>query len=155
MKERYGDMWEVAHEYTAACITTNGSVRSDGKAVMGRGCALQAASKWGNVPRRLGRLIRANGNVVSLIGLVIVDNGTTRLVSFPVKIVWSARGNLGLIATSARQLVEMADERNWSSILLPRPGCGNGSLKWSDVRPVIAPLLDSRFTVITRRETDR
>lgn len=38
----------------------------------------------------------------------------------------------------------------WRYILLPRPGCGNGSLNWErDVRPVLAPVLDDRFSVIT------
>jgi len=54
-----------------------------------------------------------------------------------------------LIRQSARQLVEMADKFGWGSVVLPRPGCGNGGLDWDDVRPILEAILDDRFTVVT------
>ncbi len=35
-------------------------------------------------------------------------------------------------------------------VYLVRPGCGNGQLKWEDVKPLIAPILDDRFIVVER-----
>lgn len=81
------------------------------------------------------------------------------LVSFPVKPAlgpsgepgWKAPADLGIIERSARQLVTAADNSalNWNTVLLPQPGTGNGRLKWEDVKPVIEPILDDRFVVVT------
>ena len=35
-------------------------------------------------------------------------------------------------------------------VYMARPGCGNGQLKWEDVKPLIAPILDDRFIVVER-----
>jgi hypothetical protein len=51
------------------------------------------------------------------------------------------------------ELVELADRCHWQEIILPQLGCGSGGLAWRDVRPLIAPILDDRFVVITYRET--
>ena len=37
------------------------------------------------------------------------------------------------------------------AIILPRPGCGNGKLKWCDVKKVIEPILiDKRIWIINK-----
>jgi hypothetical protein len=63
---------------------------------------------------------------------------------------WMARSDLGLIESSAKQLVALSNEYGFASIILPRPGCGAGERSWEDeVRPLLDPILDNRFWVIT------
>jgi hypothetical protein len=37
---------------------------------------------------------------------------------------------------------------NWTTVIMPRPGCGNGRLRWQDVSKVLSDILDDRFVVV-------
>lgn len=143
MIEVRGNLWT----YRADCrvITTNGTVKRNGECVMGRGCAAEAKQRWPEVPRALGFLIGTGGNHVYRLPSYV---GILNLYSFPVKHHWMQKADLDLIRRSAEELL-VAVETGPLVVVLPRPGCGNGSILWSDVRPVIAPILDDRFHVIT------
>ena len=143
-----GDLWEVADNpiggMDAVVITTNGAVRRDGCGVMGRGCAQEAKRRFPSLSLVLGNRIRQYGNHVH-----VFDVGEPwALVSFPVKAHWGDEADLGLIRSSVQELKEQADRAGWVSVLLPRPGCGNGRRMWSEVEGLLAPL-DGRFNVIT------
>jgi hypothetical protein len=56
---------------------------------------------------------------------------------------------LDLIEKSSREMVNIADAMDLTGILLPRPGVGVGNLPWKDVKAVIEPILDDRFTVVS------
>jgi hypothetical protein len=56
--------------------------------------------------------------------------------------------DLVLIAASARQLRGLAEDRPEETFVLPRPGCGNGRLDWTVVRPLLLSLPDN-VAVIT------
>lgn len=62
---------------------------------------------------------------------------------------WGSPSLLGLITTSAHELVELANKHMWMSVVLPRPGCGAGELSWDEVRPILSAILDDRFYAIT------
>lgn len=154
MKELRINIWDVYDTGGVICITTNGYVRYNGDAVMGRGTARQAAQRWRMLPQILGNLIKANGDIVQLI--------RPRLLSFPVKptkgiatnqnvtqhwchrypsgsIVpgWAMKASLSLIKDSLRQLDTLRQQHNWKNVYLPRPGCGAGELDWeSQVKPL-------------------
>lgn len=147
-----GDGWNVTHRV----ITTNGFVKKDGTAVMGRGCALEAKNMFPGIALQLGNLLRWKGNHVHH----VFTHGTEfwELVTFPVKHNWWEMADMELIERSARELVELLDfeaaqviEGYWQPqrVVLPRPGCGNGQLRWEDVKPVLEKILDDRFYVIT------
>ncbi|WP_275451504.1 macro domain-containing protein [Geobacter anodireducens] len=53
------------------------------------------------------------------------------------------------IRRSAAELRALADREGWTRVIVPRPGCGGGGLAWQDVRPLLADILDDRFTMIT------
>lgn len=140
MNEYFGDIWTT--DCDLRVITTNGDVNRFGEAVMGRGVAKQAKAIFPGVERKLGEYLKQYGNRVFRL--------YSHLASFPVKHHWGDSADLALIERSAHQLVALVDKFHYYKIILPRPGCGNGNLEWDDVKPVIAPILDSRFTVVDK-----
>jgi len=141
MREVTGDLWDI--EADVRVVTTNGFIRRDGKAVMGRGVALQAANKDPELPGLIGGLLMERGNrpfsIASLAG---------PLITLPVKHHWREPADLNLIEISIHRLVKIADDRHWKVIAMPRPGCGNGQRSWEEVKPIIEPLLDDRFVIV-------
>jgi hypothetical protein len=146
MIEVQADLWKEAEAHQAVVvITTNGSVRTDGCGVMGRGCALEARGRFDGIDKRLGEVIRTQGNHVALLW----DAGPV-IYSFPVKHMWHQRADVRLIEQSARELADMANRMGFERVVMPRPGCGNGRLRWPDVKPLLEPFLDDRFVVVTK-----
>ena len=144
MKEARMNLWEA--EADLRVITTNAIINRHGAAVMGRGCAREAAARITGLEYHFARLLRRHGNRV--MRLTRPRKGAA-LASFPVKRHWREDADPDLIVRSARQLVALANKFGYSRIVLARPGCGNGSLRWEDVHPLIADILDDRFTVVT------
>ena len=140
MQEIHGDIWDYLGR-AIIVITTNGSLTRDRRAVLGRGVARQACSYFPDLPQQLGACLLAGGNHVHDLG--------AGLVSFPVEETAWSLPDLGLIANSARELRDLIELRQWQEIVVPRPGCGGGGLKWQDVRPVLAGCFDQRFLVIS------
>lgn len=143
MKEIIGSLWTLPAEFRV--ITTNGFIKSDGSAVMGRGTAVQAARKWPVFPKLLGKRIRDHGNRVHLFKF-----GPSNIITFPVKHNWWEQADLELIAQSTLQLHRFAKKKSACTILMPRAGCGNGRLDWKDVRPILARLPDN-VCVVTEK----
>lgn len=138
MREARGDMWALPADVRA--VTTNGIVKSNGAAVMGRGVALQAQAHFHGCDLVLGQLLQEGGNHVH----VLCED----LVSFPVKHHWRDPADPELIRRSAHELVALTDAHGWQRVVVPRPGCGAGQLHWSEVRAIIAPIFDDRFVVV-------
>jgi len=70
-----------------------------------------------------------------------------RLFTFPTKRRWHEKADLELIARSASQLIALT-RGEFREVYLPRPGCGNGGLAWTAVKPILEVLPD-KFIVIT------
>lgn len=135
------DLWQYPADVRV--ITTNGTIRKDGKCVMGAGCAKEAKLRYPGIDTLLGNDIITNGNRVQ----VIWQEPT--IVAFPVKHHFYQKADLTLIRESACQLVQLADRMNWKAVVMPRPGCGNGGRWWlAEVRPILIDILDGRFTVV-------
>lgn len=158
----------------ALCITTNGYVKKNGQAVLGRGVAHQASQLLPDLPVVLGSQLKHGGNHIHLL------NGQSPIwLSFPVKphhvindgtnVVGHmkyamgafvpgcfAKAELPIIEASCHELVAIANTHGFEKVLIPKPGCGAGELKWEDVRPVIEPLLDDRFWIcdLPRKKND-
>jgi hypothetical protein len=151
MKEVTGNLWTYPADVRV--ITTNGTVKKNGECVMGRGCALEAVKgtqhngKWPGLPSILGAWLESEGNIPTYLGACVTP-ATGMLWSFPVKHNWYEKADLALIRKSAEYLAAFLTPTE-SRIVLPRPGCGNGGLRWEDVKPVLEPILDERFHVIT------
>lgn len=148
MTEVTGDLWTFPANIRV--ITTNGFVKKNGEAVMGRGCALQATKKFPGIAFTLGYKLKSSGNRVHVLKTGSFENPSEVLVSFPVKHKWFEKADPALIEKSAKELRSVVSNyKHTVKVVLPRPGCGNGQLKWEDVRLILAPILDDRFYVIT------
>ncbi len=71
MKEIYGNAWDLflrePPEFDHLFITTNGTVKKNGCAVMGRGIAHECNQRYKGASEILGDMIQTNGNIVNLI----------------------------------------------------------------------------------------
>lgn len=139
MLEQTIDLWEPYDQGAVICITTNGTVKNNGECVMGRGCAAQAKKLFPKLPKRLGDRLREEGNHTHFFEDI-------RIISFPVKHNWYEKADLKLIERSAQELASW--DRDLGTIYIPRPGCGNGQLKWEDVKPYLEFLPD-KYVLVT------
>lgn len=148
MIEKLADLWTESAD--ARCITTNGFVKKNGHLVMGAGTAAQAQVRYPDLPKYWGALVQLQGNHV----FFDILSDDQLLFTFPVKHNWFETADLKLIERSSHELMEHLDKRPFlKKVLLPLPGCGNGQLSWSDVKPVIAPILDDRVWAISNSLT--
>lgn len=146
MKEIVGELWDYFDKpNTIICITTNGAVRTDGKAVMGRGCAFEAAQHFKGLPKNLGTHIREHGNIFWVTSMHCDETGG--LAFFPVKHKWWEQADIELIKKSALGLAVCAIAAPDWTFILPRPGCGNGRLTWAEVKPVLEFLPDNVLVI--------
>lgn len=140
MLEVYGNLWEVPADLRV--ITTNGTLKKNGRLVMGKGCAKEALERYPGIDKKLGTLVSLHGNHC----FMVADD---HIATFPTKDDWRKPSFLKLIERSAYELATLMGWNAYERIVLPRPGCGAGGLDWDDVRPVLDEYLDDRFSVIT------
>lgn len=133
MIEKACDLWIEPAEYR--CILTSAAV-AGGEAVLETPSARTAATRFAGLALDLGRLITARGNHVHVL--------RPGLCSFPIKQYQWAGPSLQIIERSARELAEIVGT---AKTLLPRPGCGDGELKWEDVAKALAFLPDNVIIV--------
>jgi len=153
MREATGDIWEYATKKAvdAVCVLTNMTV-AGGKLIMGGGNAREARTRFPSLPELWGRAFEKKyGKEEFLVHTIspIAIGSPFYVVAFPTKRHPSEDSDLDLIEGSAHELVKQAGMWDWRRVVLGRPGCGLGSLDWdTQVKPLIEPILDDRFTVI-------
>lgn len=165
MIEIHGDLFDPPKDVGAVCITTNGVTRErDGAAVMGRGVALQAMTKWPGIEYTLGRCIEGHGNKTQFptfeskkqvwldIPLALRDKVLMpfHLIALPVKHHWRKKADVKLVEESLERLADLAGAVK-GKIALPRPGCGNGGLKWGDMRPLVERILNTDQFIVMEK----
>jgi hypothetical protein len=176
MKTFNGDLFDQQmNGADAIVITTNGFVKKNGKAVMGRGVAETISKLMPLVPVLLGEKLLSEGNHVHDLGM---SYNCGQLVSFPVKpekticergclnVVkhmrwsfkygdevpgWAAVASLDLIVQSLKELVELTNKKEWKRVVLPLPGCGAGELMEEDILPILQKELDDRFILVRKK----
>ncbi len=119
-------------------VTTNGFVKKNGQAVMGRGIARQASHAFPNIALQLGDAITVLGNVPHY----LVDG----LVTLPVKHHWIETADEELIRRSTIALGKHALDQKIDLVRFPKPGCGNGNLDWNELKIWWLPLAEATFT---------
>ena len=169
MIELRKDIWEIHDlrmpDVYAICITTNGSIKAIGEAVMGRGTAAQARDRFIGLAWTLGKAMQNDGNKVRILkpGLIAfpvkpvfgVSNGQNVVRSQQHRYIrgatvpgWAMKASLEIIERSLDELTELRGEHRWTRVYLPRPGCGAGELDWEIVRPLCLRRADW-LTVVT------
>ena len=142
MKLIKGDIWKFHDAGEWICVTTNGFIKANGRAVMGRGTALQCVQRYKGASLLLGIAIRSHGNVTN----IFMEH--EKIIAFPVKHNWWEKADPKLIRDSAERLAVMFFVDPPDKVYLPWPGCGNGGLRWKHVNGIISPILDDRFIVV-------
>lgn len=144
MREITENIWKFHVNGRWVVVTTNGDVNSKGRAVMGRGIALQAAQRYPSLPYDLAERLQKYGNHVHYFNAV-------RIFTFPTKHHWPEQADLALIERSAVELRNMVDDMQIPDVYLPRAGCSNGRRKWEEVKPIYERVFenDERFTVVS------
>lgn len=133
----------------AVCVTTNGIIKQNGRAVMGRGIAKTADDRF-DLSRQLAHYLLKYGNRLFYMGVKrdAVTGHEMSIITFPTKHHWRDKSDIELIRTSAKQLVSTCDKFGITKCYLPCPGCANGGLDWEiQVEPVLEPILDDRFII--------
>jgi len=126
------DIWRFQpHSYVI--VPTNGFVKRNGECVMGAGLAQQAKIKNPKLPFLLGQKIEQFGNHVFQFHPFLI-------ITFPVKSVWWLKADLKLIEQSSIELKELIKSVP-GGFCMPKVGCGNGQLDWSQVEPIIEKYL--------------
>ncbi len=61
---------------------------------------------------------------------------------------WMSQAKFNIICNSARNLVRLAESEGWENVVIPRPGCGAGGLKWKHVKEHLDAILGDKFYII-------
>jgi hypothetical protein len=130
---RHVDLWE---NFTTPLhrigISTNGYIKRNGQAVMGRGCAKQLCDLVPGTAARLGVYLKRQGNTPGylILGPESGPPPTDRVMILPVKHNWYEKADLELVSRSVDFLIsEALAHADWT-FHVPRLGCGNGRLSW-------------------------
>ncbi len=132
-----GDILEAPAEALVNTVNTVG--------VMGKGIALQFRQAFPE-NYRLYRAACERGEVEPGC-MFVVQTGLLRnprfIVNFPTKRHWKGKSRLEDIEAGLQDLVNVIRQEGIRSIAIPPLGCGNGGLKWSEVRPRIEAALQA------------
>lgn len=150
-----GDMWEIWGKTDLFCITTNSTVKPDGRLVMGAGIAQEARDSIIGLDARLGRMIGFNHRPYGL--LVLQDLARYKVLqprfgALQVKYSFSQPADINLICSSLASLfiyiakncncrvdMNMPLEAGSNSAL----GVGYGNLTVEEVWPIVSLLPDN------------
>lgn len=135
-KEIVADIWDKQFENDIKVITTNGNVKKDSRAVMGKGLALQASLKYFDLDMKLGENILYNGNRVFYYP-------EYKIITFPTKHNWWENSDLDLIYKSMIQLYNLCCYFNIKKVIFTHVGCNNGGLNWKNVKLKINDILSN------------
>jgi len=151
-----GDVFDLAQACGGvAIIGTNTVTNHAGLAVMGRGAAKQATSRYPELPAQFGSWLsrfpisirEQRGTVhrqaIAVRQYTFLTPERYRILAFMVKYGWWENADILIIDQQASILQDCCQRHPDVMFFLTRVGCGNGHLAWRDVRAVLA----NRITV--------
>lgn len=145
-----GDLWDELGKAALILVSTNAMVNRDGKLVMGRGAAKEAADRFPGLAAAFGaELAERNlvGNVYGLLYNPVPLEGADLILigAFQVKYHWRDMADLELIGYSTAQLRRLALLHPEKRIAMNFPGISNGRLQRWQVEPIISALPDNVY----------
>ena len=161
MLEEIQNIWDIDRSQDWIAIMTNYGWRGNGTAVFGRGTAAQAKQKFNGLEEWYGKCCKEYYEESKDIFMPIQTHEQQHLVMFPTKklnarnpeLSWQEKGSIAQIAKSARSLMLWIHVNGVESdIYIPRPGCGNGELKWDEVKPYLEILPDNVICVTSHED---
>lgn len=152
-----GDIWGLTTSADGIVVPTNVGWKADGRNVMGRGLARQAARRWPELPRAYGEFCRKHRAATPIMVWVPPASRWCKLlVLFPVKPLNEEKPYLswfqdaspdfidfhlqrlaGMPAFLAKKWDEPSFLRGAGRILVPSVGCGNGGLPEEQIVPLL------------------
>ncbi len=145
IEHRKGDLLAADAEALVNTVNTVG--------VMGKGVALQFKKAF---PANYRAYKRACDREAVQPGRMFVFEtgqltGPRLVINFPTKRHWRGKAHLEYIDAGLEDLARVLRKHNVRSVAIPPLGCGNGGLRWDDVRPRIeaamAPLADTQVAL--------
>ncbi|MEH2295921.1 type II toxin-antitoxin system antitoxin DNA ADP-ribosyl glycohydrolase DarG [Nostoc sp.] len=124
----------LLEEKTEALVNTVNCV-----GVMGKGIALQFKQAYPENFRLYKQACRAGKVQPGQMFTVTTDSllNPRYIINFPTKHHWRNNSKIEDIQSGLVALVQQVQELGITSIAMPALGCGNGGLKWADVKPLI------------------
>lgn len=130
---------DLLRENTDAIVNTVNCV-----GVMGKGIALQFKQQW---PQNYKAYYNAcKAGEVKLGKMFVYELGQLAnkpyyIINFPTKNHWKDKSTLTDIKNGLEDLTRCMDKYCIKSVAIPPLGCGNGGLKWDDVKNLIETYL--------------
>lgn len=129
------------------------TVNCDG--YMGKGIAYQFKTRF---PRNNDVYVKACKNGEMRIGRVLpVEENGILIINFPTKGKWREDSRIEYIETGMDSLVNFLQSESVSKVAIPPLGCGNGGLRWDEVKEVIESKLvtiENRFEFVIFNPSD-
>lgn len=122
-------------ESDAACLIN--TVNCEG--FMGKGIAYQFKKKFPLNNKDYMAACRSKRLYIGTLHVFYEDGKT--IINFPTKDRWREKSKIEYIHIGMKKLIEFLEENSISSVAIPPLGCGNGGLKWSEVKPIILSYL--------------
>ncbi len=130
-----GDLLSAQTEAIVNTVNTVG--------VMGKGIALQFKERYPNNFHVYLHACKTN-NIYPGKLLVVKDkylNQDILIINFPTKVEWFKKSQYSYIEDGLKDLVQIIQDYNIKSIAIPPLGCGNGGLRWDNVKSLIEKYL--------------
>lgn len=158
-----GDIFSYIGKADAICVTTNGTIKSNGELVMGAGVAKEFYDRYNSQqiafvlaqkiykgPKMPNLHVVDSKNNICYKCVDAKDNFGTYVISFPTKNHFQDKGNIDLIKQSAKRIIWIANNYKLNKIIIPSPGTGCGKLSKEEVYDELDKILDKRFYIINK-----
>ena len=159
MIELVGDIWSYGNQPGSALVVpTNVGWRKDGTNPMGQGLAVQAATRYPQLPEVYGKFCQQWKEQTPPVRISIAK---MNLILFPTKALnkqrpyqsWMSSSDIDFIEKNLEILSRFPNsEKDLTQIIVPLLGCGRGGLEEEVVLPVLEKWLDNSIFKLIRQE---